>query len=354
VGAVTSLIDAGKGYKEWRDTARSKEQQKLGLGAMLSGVASSAQQSATTAYHIANLSGSGAAATAQIVAGGAGVATGAADILRGFYGRSKAAQNIERLKSLPARKLEGRRNEDLKNAVELAKSTQEMRKSFATKTIAKGAVTVAGGVMLAAAATPIGWTLLGIAGLIGLGAAGWRFWNKRKRKKAIAIRELGVKTERDKWKQDVKNKEDTTGWWTNKRKEELKKLGPDPLEKKLKEYKFESIGHFYSNYISYMANYLHNTAVAGRKIIENQVNHGINKKGGREKLKDSDLIDKLGSLSFKEIKSYAEYNGIEKLDTKGNRYPEIEEVLESIGLKFNWRQEPYEPSVSKIGKALDE
>jgi hypothetical protein len=39
---------------------------------------------------------------------------------------------------------------------------------------------------------------------------------------------------------------------------------------------------------------------------------------------------------------------------EGNHYPVIDELLESIGLRFNWQKEKPEPVPEKIGKALPE
>lgn len=354
IGAVTSLVDARKGYGEWRDTARTQSQQRLGLGMGLSSTASATQQSAAAAYHIANLTQSSVAATAQVVSGGAALATGAVDIVRGFYGRSTATENIarlERLQQTPALRRDTRR------AATQAVSTQEMRRSTATATIAKGALTAAGGILLAASvATPIGWTLLGIGSLVGLASAIKRWWNKRQRKEEIAMRELRVtKTDRENWEKEVEKIKKQTWWGSNERKTQLKNLGADPLQKKLDEFGFTSVGHFYANYINYMANYLYHEGTNGRMNLEDQVSREIeNKKARGLALRHAELDGgDVSDLNYKQLEPQIRDEGI-RVNMAGNHYPEVEEVVEGTGLKFNWRQYPFQPEPAKIGKALDE
>ncbi|MEN3334206.1 MAG: hypothetical protein V7641_3571 [Blastocatellia bacterium] len=354
IGAVTSLVDARKGYKEWRDTARTQSQRRLGLGMALSSTASATQQSATAAYHLANLTQSSVAATAQVASGGAAIATGAVDIVRGFYGRSVAAENIarlERLQQTPALLRDTRR------AATQAASTQAMRRFTATATIAKGALTAAGGILLAASmATPIGWTLLGIGSLVGLASAIKRWWDKRQRKEEIAMRELRVtKPDRENWEKEVEKIKKRTWWGSNERKTQLKNLGADPLQKKLDEFGFTSVGHFYANYINYMANYLYHEGTNGRMNLEAQVSREIeNKKAQGLPLRHAELDGgDVSGLNYKQLEPQIRDEGI-RVNMAGNHYPEVEEVVEGTGLKFNWRQYPFQPEPAKIGKALDE
>lgn len=356
VGAFTSLWDAKKGYAEWKDSASSREQQKIGASRVLSGIASATQQSATAAYHIGNLSQSAVAATAQAVTGGAGIATGAVDILRGLYARSKANQNIERLTALEQREsLQGREGRDIRKAAQQATSTQEMRKTTATATMAKGALTVAGGALLvASAATPIGWALLGAGALIGGVYALKKWWDKRTRKEEVAMRELKVtKTERGYWEKDVENIKKRTWWGSNERKVALNNLGPDPLQRKLDQFGFKSVGHFYANYIHYMANHLYDKAVDGKTDLNIQVSQAIEDRRARGIPVRRLVLADLYRLSYKQMRQRIDDERI-RVDMRQNHYPEVEELLGGMGLKFDWQQIPAQPTPDKIGKALDE
>jgi hypothetical protein len=356
-GAATSLVDAKRGYAEWRETASTKGQQRLGAGKALSGVASATQQSASAAFHFGNLAKTGVAATAQTVTGGAALATGAVDIVRGSYGIWRANQNIARLTSLQEREsLQGPQGRDIKKAAQQGVSTQEIRKSVAKGTIAKGVLTVAGGALLAfTSVTPVGWALLGAGALIGGIYAIKRFFDKRKRKEEVAMRELKVtKTEREYWEKDVDNIKKKTWWGSDDRKAQLKRLGPDPLQVKLEQFGFKSVGHFYANYINYMANHLYDKGVDGKVDLVRKVMQKITLKEVRGiPMINPGLVDDVIQLPYKKVKPYLDIEGI-TVDMQGNHYPEVEEVIKGIGLQFDWRKDPPQPTPDKIGKALDE
>ncbi|HXU35491.1 MAG TPA: hypothetical protein VN937_03945, partial [Blastocatellia bacterium] len=346
-GAAASLIDAKKGYGEWRDKANIGAQQRIGLGKAVSGTLSAAQQSATSAYHFGNLAQSGVAATAQVATGGLGIATGAVDVLRGGYSLFKAKQNVERLNRLKA---DEDLHEDTRKAATQAASTQEMRKTSAKGTIAKGVLTAVGGGLLAASvATPIGWLLLAGGALIGGVVAIKKWWDKRTRKKEIAIRELGVEEERKEWEEDVKRVKSKYWFWDETGKAEREALGPDPLERELKRFGFKDPGHFYSNYINYMANHLYNRAKTDRQSLLVDANNQMPARyGGRSGPLPKELTH---ARSKKDLEKALRTHGISVPD--GNTYLQIAELIESIGLKFDWQATPAQPTPEKIGKALD-
>jgi hypothetical protein len=362
-GAVTSLVDAQKGYAEWKDRARSKEQRQIGKGRALSGVAGATQQSATAAFQIGNLTQTGVSAGAQVAAGGAAVVTGSVDVLRGVYAHSKATQNIARLTSLqeryrtdPARQTP--QGTDIGKAAQQGASTQEMRKTMAKATVAKGLLTAAGGVLLAASvATPIGWALLGVGALIGGAFALKRaLWNKRNRKKEIAMRELGVtEAQMEDWQTGVEIIEKHTKWRSKERKEALEHWGPDPLQKKLDEHGFKSVGHFYANYINYLAEHLYKEGLDGKVAFTVQVLEAAGSRRAHNRLRRRWLgdMEAVNKLTYKELKPSLELEGI-RPNMEGNHYPEVEELLQGIGLRFDWRKDPPQPTPDKIGKALDE
>gem|GEM_PF-3028443 len=372
LGAIASLAEAKQGYAQWKDSARTEEQRRLGAGRALSGVAGATQQSATTAFHIGNLAQTGVAAGAQIAAGGAAIATGAVDILRGGYGGFKAHQNIARLRDLQVSyhsspRLQTPAGAEIVKAAKQGASTQEGRRSTAIVTGLKGALTMAGGIMLAASlATPIGWALLGAGAAIGgLFALKRLLWDKRNRKEEVAMRELKVtKTEREDWKQAVKRIEKDTGWRSDARKAQLEALGPEPLEKKLKQFGFKDKGHFYANYINYMARHLYTEGVTGKKRFNDEALEAITDLRGRRSLsrdwlrREQNLGHQVSSadlnkMTYKETAQAFQGEGI-TFNMIGNLYPEVEELLQGIGLRFDLTKDPAQPTPDKIGKALDD
>jgi heme-degrading monooxygenase HmoA len=384
VGAATSLWDARKGFKQWRDTSNTTEQQRIGLGRGLSGVASATQQTATATSNIGQLVNPAVTATAQVVSGAAAIATGSVDIVRGVYGRSKATENIARLERLQT----ATRNEDLRQAARQAQSTQEIRKTTANWTIGKGVLgvtggglltAVAGGLLAASMATPIGWGILAGAAVVGAAAAFFKWLSKRQRKKDVAMRELNV-TEADMttWEKKKKKIEDAHWWrWNRQRVADLETLGPDPLQQKLTRFGFKSAGHFYANYINYTANKMYDAGVGGRGTLETQINADLDARMARliqarraavleaseaevleARLSMLDWIvvnsaretfDQSAGMDYKQLKQNF---GVEAAE--GNLYPEVEELLTGMGLKFDFRKEPAEPKPEKIGKALHE
>lgn len=346
-GAVASLIDAKKGYAEFRDKAHTGTQQRIGLGKGVSSTLSAAQQSATSAYHFGNLAQSGVAATAQVATGGLGIATGAVDVLRGGYSLFKAKQNVERLNRL---KEDEALHADTRKAATQAASTQEMRKTSAKGTIAKGVLTAVGGGLLAASVvTPIGWLLLAGGALVGGVLALKKWWDKRKRKKEIAIRELGVEEERKEWEENVERVKSQHWFWSETGKAEREALGPDPLERELKRYGFKDAGHFYANYINYMANHLHNRAKADRHSLLVDANNQMPARySGRSGPLPKELTH---ARSRQDLEKALRRHGINV--PPGNTYLQIAELVESIGLKFDWQATPAQPTPEKIGKALD-
>ena len=147
---------------------------------------------------------------------------------------------------------------ELANIADDVSKLQDRNSNTAFGQIAKGALAVAGGAVLlalggAAAASPVGWVLLGAAAVAGIGMLYFNYIAKGKSIKQIAIRELNVDPiEQEKW--DKKHDETNSIWkkFTDGKKthEDLTKQGISPLERKLREYKFSNIDHFYSNYMN--------------------------------------------------------------------------------------------------------
>ncbi|CAM4366102.1 hypothetical protein FHS16_002814 [Paenibacillus endophyticus] len=125
-----------------------------------------------------------AAGAAGVVGGAAYLASGAA----GVYTHGKRKKNLEKLEKETAGK-----DANLNLAANIGASTQEINRKKSGATALKGAaMIVGGGLLLASAATPVGWLLLGVAGAIGGIAAIYKFYKKRTRKEEIVDRFLGV------------------------------------------------------------------------------------------------------------------------------------------------------------------
>ncbi|HKQ06536.1 MAG TPA: DUF4157 domain-containing protein [Blastocatellia bacterium] len=350
LGALSSLMDAKKGFSEGFDSANTRAQRGLGFSAGLSGTLGAAQQSATSAYHIANATGNDLLALgAQSATGGLAVATGAVDIVRGTLGYFKAASNVERLKKLEKdRALQ----EDTKKAVAQAASTQANRKTSAIGTGLKGALSVAGGaLLLASTATPIGWLLLTAGAIVGGIFAINRWLDKRKRKKEIAIKVFGIEDERKKWEADVAKVKKDHWFWESAGKVERERLGPDPLERELKAHKFKDAGHFYANYINEMAHGLYDTAQADRNSLLLQASSQLSDAYGYHRT-FAVLPKELTQARLKaDVQKFIKKEKI--MIPERNNLLQIMELIESMGLKFDWSSKPVQPTPDKIAKALD-
>jgi Domain of unknown function (DUF4157) len=364
LGAAASVMNAVEGFQQARSSTATTGQSRLGFGRGVSGLTSATQQAATSAHHIGNLTQSALASTAQVVSGGAALATGTVDILRGYYAMHRADQNIERLKKLRRRS----RNVEIQEAARQAQSTQDIRRSTGKWTIGKGVLLAAGGGLLAASlATPIGWVLLAGAALTGLISLALKFFRKRQRKVDVAMRALQVTQEQmDAWKRNVNGIESVTWWGSARRRQMLERLGPDPLEKKLKENGFRSAGHFYANYINYTANKMYDEGIDGRRRLELQIDLTSGapplKEANRRRMLAIESIatrpDLAMSESTPEARKRMDYQqlrhhfGVKAVGD--NLYPQVEELLAGMGLKFDFRKDPPEPKPEKIGKALHE
>ncbi len=257
-GVASGAMETARGIQEMSNSSATTSDRVIGGGGRAaSGVASMVQQGGSAAYNIASLTGSAtstAALTGAAVAGGGGVAMGAVDMVRGGYGAYKGHQRQKQLNTIA----EGASSGGVKGAAMQAATTQEMRKKVAGATVLKGALLVAGGVTLLVLATnPVGWIVMGAAAVVGGLAAAWRFWQKHKRKKEVAIRELGVEAEFKKYEEDKKaaNK----GWSPLKYKERAAAVAAikakNPLHAKM-----SAMGYTKNDYGKFYADYIHDTA----------------------------------------------------------------------------------------------
>ncbi|MEV5029907.1 hypothetical protein [Paenibacillus sp. LPE1-1-1.1] len=155
------------------------------------GVADLARFGATSVVNTQTFMGAAVSTAATAAAGAAGVVGGAAYLaggVAGVYTHGKRKNNLEKLEKETAGK-----DEKLNLAANIGASTQEINRKKSAATALKGAaMIVGGGLLLASAATPVGWLLLGVAGAIGGIAAIYKFYKKRTRKEEIVDRFLGV------------------------------------------------------------------------------------------------------------------------------------------------------------------
>jgi hypothetical protein len=276
------------------------------------------KQSATAAFNIASLSGNAAAASAAtVVAGGAGVAMGVIDVLRGSAGAFTADKRYEALLAIIA---ETEREATLTEVEKLriitaarqAAATQKTRMRTGGMTALKGTITIAGGAILIAAGltNPVGWALLGGAALVGGIYALYKLKEKSKHKRQVATRELGIQWWRARWKAKKKSVEGTSDWGSQPRRDRMKReVGEDPLDITLRSQGYESPGHFYAQYIKTTAQTLYDNAVAGEAPDP-------------QKRED---------------------------DVRG----QMVKVIEAMGLRIDRTKRPHTPTVKRIAQSLD-
>lgn len=204
VGAVTDLgpasamlsgVTAGMqiyNATQNHDEALSTHDKYQNIGAEGGGGAADlARFGATSVVNTQKFLGSAVSTAATAAAGAAGVVGGAAYLIggaAGTYTHTKQRNNLKKLEKETAGK-----DESLNLAANIGASTQEINRKKSAATAVKGAaMIVGGGLLLASAATPVGWLLLGVAGAIGGIAAIYKFYKKRTRKEEITDRFLGV------------------------------------------------------------------------------------------------------------------------------------------------------------------
>jgi hypothetical protein len=193
------------------------------------------------------------------------------------------------------------------------------------------------------------------------------------------MRELGVgEDQMTAWEREKQKIEGEHWWrWNRERVAGLERLGPDPLQKRLNHFGFRSVSHFYASYIDYTANKLYDAGVGGRATLVSQIAAALDDRTARlmharqvAVLASSEaevLQSRLRELEWRQIESERlafnqkagmDYEQLKKafgvVVVDGNLYPEVEELLTAIGLKFDFRRRPAEPKPEKIGKALHE
>lgn len=199
--ALSSATQVYNAYQNQEAALGTHDSAQNIVGEMGGGLADTTRFTAQSVETGRMLAGAAASSAATVVAGAAGVAGGAAYLASGIAGYFKHKQRKKELRKL-AKKYEHKSDDMvpldfgergmLEQAALLGADTQRLNRKKSAATAAKGAAMIAGGALLLAGAGPIGWVLLGAAGLIGGAAAIYKYWQKRSRKEEVVDRYLNV------------------------------------------------------------------------------------------------------------------------------------------------------------------
>lgn len=161
------------------------------VGEGASGTADLARFGATAVVNTQKFMGAAVSGAATAAAGAAAVVGGAAYLASGAAGAYTHHKRMSKLNALE--KETAGKDAALSTAAGLGANTQQLNKTKSAATAVKGAaMIIGGGLLLAGAATPVGWLLLGAAGAIGGVAAIYKFYKKRTRKEEVVDRFLDV------------------------------------------------------------------------------------------------------------------------------------------------------------------
>ncbi len=180
LGVAGSLLSAGV---ETHDILTSHEKKKdkaiRGMG-VLGSLANATNSGASGVQQITGLvSGAGALSSiAGAVAAPAGLAKGGADVVAGLATGGLAHYRSNRLQAVQDRTNNG--------VARFAQESQWNKAKSNYGRAAGGALGVAGGaLLLAGLSNPIGWGLLALGGLVGLGVAGYKMYKKHQQGKQM-------------------------------------------------------------------------------------------------------------------------------------------------------------------------
>ncbi|MFD2671276.1 hypothetical protein [Marinicrinis sediminis] len=204
LGAVASGLQVANGVRGVMEEGVGSYDTMHQVAEIDAGLADMTRSTAQSVETGRALAGKTAASAATTVAGVAGVVGGAyylADGVAGtaiHHGRKQALEGIaERAGS----------DGQLETAARLGADTQTLNRNKSAATAVKGAGMIVGGALLLAGSGPIGWILLGAAGVVGGAAAVYKFWKKRSRKEGVVERYLDVENHMQQQGLDDKNKE---------------------------------------------------------------------------------------------------------------------------------------------------
>jgi hypothetical protein len=280
IEGVSSLIEAYSAYKEMASSNNSTETQiEKGLEGT-GNLANTVKAISSATFEIAKTLGDkSTAAGAQLVAGGASIAMGAIELVRGGYEAWNAKKRGDLLNELKAglegnatkeadqekfAQISAKDKEELLKAIDQAAHVQGIKLVGAIAQAVKGAAMIIGGSLLLTAG-PVGWMVLGGAAAISLIYAGYQWYKNKKKKTAVAEQQLGIVEERKAWmgRKEIRGED--------------KKEDPDPLGRELKTagygndaniswwqlWKEDDITGFYNKYVEDTAKYLVGTVEKG-------------------------------------------------------------------------------------------
>jgi len=255
VAAVSQIYNASQNY-DGALSAAGKAQVVAGEGA--GGAADLARVTAGTVNSVRQVSGMALNGAATAAAGAGAMIGGAAYMAGGAAGYIEGRRNVKRMGEVEERLAgqSGELAEQQRLAAGLGKSTQEMNKSKSGMTAVKGALMVAGGVaLIAAAASPAGPILIALGAILGGVAAIVKFYKKHKRKEAFVDKALKV--------DEAMASEAYKGLARDKVRQSL-----------LEKHGFNSLGQCYNQLVTDLAGMLYESGVVGddqesRAIIEN-------------------------------------------------------------------------------------
>jgi hypothetical protein len=142
---------------------------------------------------------------------------------------------------------------------------QTNAKYSAGGTVAKGAIAVIGGGLLLGGIAS-GGAVLGLAAVVGIGLLINDYIQKQKNRKEIALREFGIVDDQAKYE----TINGTFSWYNKDEKKQQRAAAGlsdmSPLDKALRDHRFDSLGDWYANYISEKAEIIHkNYYMAGNQ-----------------------------------------------------------------------------------------
>ncbi|WP_042167896.1 hypothetical protein [Paenibacillus gorillae] len=273
--SVSQIYNATQNYDEALSTA-GKASLVAGEGA--SGTADIARFTASSVNGVREAAGMAVNGAATVAAGAGAIVGGAAYMVGGAAGYVESGRNAKKLGQLEQQLGEraGEAETDQKLlAASLGRSTQEMNKSKSGATAVKGAMMIAGGaVLIAAAASPAGPILLALAAILGGVAAIVKFYRKYKRKEAFVDKALKV--------------EEAMALPANK------DIPKDQVRQALLEKNgFNNVGQCYAQLVTDLAGMLFESGVKGDDAESRQIIEGIGLKIDKAKQKPGkDLIAK--------------------------------------------------------------
>ncbi|MEE4000430.1 DUF4157 domain-containing protein [Tenacibaculum sp. FZY0031] len=178
IGATGSLIDAGVNlhkHQTGNQLSGDKNLLKLDIASNLTNVGTSI---ASSVGGFASAVGNTATVTSSALAAGPFAAAGGLfEMIRGGVG-AKVASDRERMLGEIGTQNAG--SALTREIASFAEDSQETKKKSSIANVVKGGLGLAGGAALLAGTGPIGWGLLGVAALAGLGVKGYQTWRKYK------------------------------------------------------------------------------------------------------------------------------------------------------------------------------